>query len=166
MLVAVRKHPIEFEIREVIPEKLISGLRKEYGEANVRVERDDMVNAMEMEWFKDLESEDTPGKNLRFYRKLIGMTQPELAKKLADGDAAYLDELQSLCLTVLGGMPELPENHHSTAPAAYLVKAGPDAALQFQDDGACAIYHLYIMGLCIFIGFRRFPMSPYQHGLA
>ena len=82
MLVAVRKHPIEFEIRGVIPEKLISGLRKEYGEANVRVERDDMVNAMEMEWFKDLESEDTPGKNLRFYRKLIGMTQPELAKKL------------------------------------------------------------------------------------
>ena len=82
MLVAVRKHPIEFEIRGVIPEKLISGLRKEYGEANVRVEKDDMVNAMEMEWFKDLESEDTPGKNLRFYRKLIGMTQPELAKKL------------------------------------------------------------------------------------
>lgn len=50
--------------------------------AMVRVERDDMVNAMDMEWFKELESEDTPGKNLRFYRKLIGMTQPELAKKL------------------------------------------------------------------------------------
>ncbi len=41
-----------------------------------------MVNAMNMEWFKELESEDTPGKNLRFYRKFTGMTQPELAKKL------------------------------------------------------------------------------------
>lgn len=82
MLVAVRKHPIEFDITGVVPEKLISGLKKEYGEENVRVERDDMVNAMDMEWFKNLESEDTPGKNLRFYRKLVGMTQPELAKKL------------------------------------------------------------------------------------
>lgn len=82
MLVAVRKHPIEFDITGVIPEKLISGLKKEYGEENVRVERDDLVNAMDMEWFKNLESEDTPGKNLRFYRKLAGMTQPELAKKL------------------------------------------------------------------------------------
>ena len=82
MLVAVRKPPIEFKVTGAIPEKLISSLIKEYGEANVRVERDDMVNAMDMEWFKELESEDTPGKNLRFYRKLTGMTQPELAKKL------------------------------------------------------------------------------------
>ena len=82
MLVAVRKPPIDFSITGIIPEKLISGLRKEYGDENVRVDRDDMVNAMEMDWFKELESEDTPGKNLRFYRKLVGMTQPELAKKL------------------------------------------------------------------------------------
>ncbi len=82
MLVAVRKPPIDFSITGIIPEKLISGLRKEYGDENVRVDRDDMVNAMEMDWFKELESEDTPGKNLRFYRKLVGMTQTELAKKL------------------------------------------------------------------------------------
>ena len=82
MLVAVRKPPIDFSITGIIPEKLISGLKKEYGDENVRVDRDDMVNAMEMDWFKELESEDTPGKNLRFYRKLVGMTQTELAKKL------------------------------------------------------------------------------------
>ena len=82
MLVAVRKPPIDFSITGIIPEKLISGLRKEYGDENVRVDRDDMVNAMEMDWFKELESEDTPGKNLRFYRKLVGMTQTELAQKL------------------------------------------------------------------------------------
>ena len=48
----------------------------------VSVENDDCVNAMEMEWFKNLECEDTPGKNMRFYRKLSGMTQPELSEKL------------------------------------------------------------------------------------
>ena len=82
MLVAVKKHPIEFNITGIIPENLISSLRKEYGDANVTVERDDMVNAMEMEWFKDLEGEDSPGKNLRFYRKLAGLTQSKLAEKL------------------------------------------------------------------------------------
>lgn len=49
---------------------------------NVKIERDDLVNAMDMEWFKALENEDTPGKNMRFYRKLAGMTQLVLAKKL------------------------------------------------------------------------------------
>ena len=82
MLVAVRKPPIEFNIIGTIPEKLLSGLVNEYGADNVKVERDDLVNAMEMEWFKNLEVEDTPGKNMRFYRKLAGMTQPMLAEKL------------------------------------------------------------------------------------
>ena len=50
-----------------------------------------MVNAMEMDWFKELESEDTPGKNLRFYRKLVGMTQPELAKKLGTSKQSVSD---------------------------------------------------------------------------
>ena len=82
MLVAVRKPPIEFNITGTIPKSLISGLVREYGADNVRVESDDYVNAMEMEWFKNLECEDTPGKNMRFYRKLAGMTQQVLAERL------------------------------------------------------------------------------------
>ena len=82
MMVHVRKHPIEFSITGTVPEKLRYGRVKEYGADNVRIERDDCVNAMEMEWFKNLEEEDTPGKNMRFYRKLAGMTQPILAEKL------------------------------------------------------------------------------------
>ena len=46
------------------------------------VESDDYLNAMEMEWFKNLECGDTPGKNMRFYRKLAGMTQLVLAGRL------------------------------------------------------------------------------------
>ena len=36
MLVAVKKPPIEFKVTGAIPEKLISSLRKEYGEAKGR----------------------------------------------------------------------------------------------------------------------------------
>ena len=82
MLVAVKKPPIDFSITGVIPDSLITGLRREYGDENVMVERDDLVDATEMEWFKDIEKEMTPGKNLRFYRRLVGMTQPQLAEKL------------------------------------------------------------------------------------
>lgn len=82
MLVAVRKPPIEFNVTGNIPESLLSGLIKEYGPDNVRVENSDCVNAMEMEWFKELEMEDTPAKNMRFYRKLSGMTQAVLAERI------------------------------------------------------------------------------------
>ena len=34
--------------------------------------------------------------------------EAELAKKYAGGDAAYLDDLQTLCRAALGGMPQLP----------------------------------------------------------
>lgn len=41
---------------------------------------------------------------------LVGtMFEAELAKRHEGGDAAYLSELQSLCLAVLGGMPALPD---------------------------------------------------------
>ncbi len=83
MLVAVRKPSVEFDITGDVPEHLLLWLIKEYGADNVKVERDDLVNAMEMEWFRNLDGEDTPGKNMRFYRKLAGMSQMMLAEKLS-----------------------------------------------------------------------------------
>lgn len=35
-----------------------------------------------MDWYKEEVAKDTPGRTLRFYRKLKGMTQPELAEML------------------------------------------------------------------------------------
>lgn len=35
-----------------------------------------------MDWYKEEVAQDTPGRTLRFYRKLKGMTQPELAEML------------------------------------------------------------------------------------
>ena len=49
---------------------------------NVKIEEDDMMNVEDMEWYKEEAAKDTPGRTLRFYRKLKGMTQPELATML------------------------------------------------------------------------------------
>ncbi len=76
------KPPIEFTIEGNIPDKLIRGLVREYGPDNVKTEDDDMINVFDMDWYKEEEAKGSPGKALRFYSKLNGMTQPELAKRL------------------------------------------------------------------------------------
>ena len=49
---------------------------------NKETEIDDMMNVEDMEWYKEEAAKDTPGRTLRFYRKMKGMTQPELAAVL------------------------------------------------------------------------------------
>ena len=47
-----------------------------------QISLDDMLNVEDMQWYKEEAAKDTPGRALRFYRKLKGMTQTELAKML------------------------------------------------------------------------------------
>ena len=47
-----------------------------------QISLDDMMNVEDMQWYKEEAAKDTPGRTLRFYRKLKGMTQPELAAVL------------------------------------------------------------------------------------
>ncbi len=41
-----------------------------------------MMDVQEMAWYKELKAEETPGGNLRFYRRLAHMNQTELGSKL------------------------------------------------------------------------------------
>lgn len=41
-----------------------------------------MMDVQEMAWYKELKAEETPGGNLRFYRRLAHMNQTELGNKL------------------------------------------------------------------------------------
>jgi DNA-binding XRE family transcriptional regulator len=41
-----------------------------------------MMDVQEMVWYKELKAEETPGGNLRFYRRLAHMNQTELGNKL------------------------------------------------------------------------------------
>ena len=82
MLVVVRMLHTEFTLNGDVPGKLIKSLVSEYGPDNVKIEDDDMMNVEDMDWYKEEVAKDTPGRTLRFYRKLKGMTQPELAAML------------------------------------------------------------------------------------
>jgi len=82
MLVVVKKHLIDFRVEGNIPCELIDSLRNVYGDA-MRIEDDgELMCAEDMDWYKNLEAEDTPGKNLRFYRKMQKLTQAQLAEKI------------------------------------------------------------------------------------
>lgn len=86
MLAVVKvPHTEGFRVEGAIPASMIRYVEEEYGKENVRIENDEgeeILNPFDMDWFKEVEAEETPGSNLRFYRNLCKMTQSELADKL------------------------------------------------------------------------------------
>ena len=82
MLVVVKKHPIDFRVEGNIPKDLIESLKKQYGEALCIEQEETLMQVSEMAWYKSLANENSPGKNLRFYRKLHNLTQTQLAEKI------------------------------------------------------------------------------------
>ena len=82
MLVVVKKHRIDFRVEGNIPDELIDSLRNEYGDAMHIEDEGALMCAEDMDWYKNLESEETPGKNLRIYRKMQKLTQAQLAEKI------------------------------------------------------------------------------------
>jgi DNA-binding XRE family transcriptional regulator len=78
----VKKRPTEFVIQGNIPEKYLEILKKDYGKALTIKENSDYELATESAWYKKMKAEETPGGNLRFYRKLHTMTQCQLAESL------------------------------------------------------------------------------------
>jgi DNA-binding XRE family transcriptional regulator len=82
MLVVVKKRPTEFVIQGNIPKKYLTILKKDYGKALTIEEDSNYELAMESTWYKEMKAKETPGGNLRFYRKLHNMTQLQLAERL------------------------------------------------------------------------------------
>ncbi len=86
MLVVVNQPLInDFRIEGTLSSTFLDNLRKEFGDSMKIIKQDDdegWVNVEDLDWFKEAVAKETPGSNLRFYRKLVGMTQKKLAEKL------------------------------------------------------------------------------------
>ena len=86
MLEAVKVRPIEgktLEIRGAIPDELMKFLESNYGD-NLQIIEDDeeLISVKESAWYKETESQMTPGTYLRIYRENAKMTQAQLALEL------------------------------------------------------------------------------------
>ena len=86
MLVVVNQPLInDFRIEGMLSRSFLDNLRKEFGDSMKIIRQDEdegWVNADDLDWYKEEIAKETPGSNLRFYRKLADMTQKELADKL------------------------------------------------------------------------------------
>ena len=85
MLVVVNQPHTSFRIEGDIPAAMLDYVGREYGKQNVSIIDDDgdiLLDPHEMAFFKEAEASETPGKNMRLYRRNVKMTQAQLAEKL------------------------------------------------------------------------------------
>ena len=76
-------HTDGVSVEGAVPKIVVDYLKSEFGVSNVLVETDgELDDPFESEWFKNAISRQTPGSNLRFYRKQSRMTQQNLAERI------------------------------------------------------------------------------------
>ncbi|MFW5771286.1 MAG: helix-turn-helix domain-containing protein [Spirochaetota bacterium] len=75
---------IKIDMKGEIHPKVLSVLKEVYGKkVKIIKEKDDeLVDVFETEWYKNINSEMTPGKNMTIYRKIHKMTQEELGEMM------------------------------------------------------------------------------------
>ena len=85
MLVVVNQpHINSFKIEGTIDPSFLEELKKIFG-SNLEIQQsedEEYINIKDTNFYKEMSGLETPGSNMRFYRKLLKMTQTELAEKL------------------------------------------------------------------------------------
>jgi DNA-binding XRE family transcriptional regulator len=84
MQARVKTPHIKIDMKGDINPKVLSVLKEVYGKKVklIKENDDELVDVFETEWFKNINAQMTPGKNMRIYREIHKMTQEELGKKL------------------------------------------------------------------------------------
>ena len=78
---------------EVIPEKLLNFLKKEYGK-NLIINRDDDEDAQDTDWYKNIKEKTTPGDIVKIYRENKGITQKDFGKMLGGLSRQYVSDVE------------------------------------------------------------------------
>lgn len=67
---------------EITPE-LVQYLKEKYGDVDViENEDEELVQITRSDWYRNIRAQISPGENMRIYRKLHGLSQEKLGKKL------------------------------------------------------------------------------------
>ena len=97
MQVAVKTPRIELKMKGDIPERVILFLEEEYG-VSLRQTADDgedVVNALETDWYKRTMAAMTPGKALRIYRENAGLTQAALGERMGGIPRQHISNMEN-----------------------------------------------------------------------
>ena len=116
MQVAVKTPRIELKMKGDIPERVILFLEEEYG-VSLRQTADDgedVVNAVETDWYKRTMAAMTPGKALRIYRENAGLTQAALGERMGGIPRQHISNMEN------GRRPIGKENAKRLAAALHV----------------------------------------------
>jgi len=75
---------IKIDIKGEIHPKLLSVLKEVYGKKVkiIKNKDDELIDVFQTEWYKKINDDSTPGKNMKLYREIHKMTQDELGEKM------------------------------------------------------------------------------------
>ena len=84
MQALVKMPHIKIDIKGEIHPKLLSVLKEVYGKKVkiIKNKDDELIDVFQTEWYKEINDDSTPGKNMKLYREIHKMTQDELGEKM------------------------------------------------------------------------------------
>jgi DNA-binding XRE family transcriptional regulator len=97
MLAVVKTPHINLKIEGQIPDWIMVGLKKEFGN-KVKVSTDDdesLIRVTDSNWYKETKKKMSPGKTMRVYRENMGLTQEGLGEMLGGLTRQYVSGLES-----------------------------------------------------------------------
>jgi len=96
MQVHVKTPHIKIDINGEISKKHLSLLKKEYGD-NLQLINDDdeYIDVFKTDWYKSIEKQMTPGKNLKIYRINRGLTQIQLGELLGGIPKQHISNMEN-----------------------------------------------------------------------
>ena len=97
MLAVVKTPLIDIHIKGMIPSRLVTVLKKEYGK-KVRLTKEDddeLLDIFQTDWYKRIKKTLTPGTNLKIYRQNLGLTQAQLGEKLGNLPKQFVSNMEN-----------------------------------------------------------------------
>ena len=97
MLAVVKTPLIRIHIKGKIPTRIVTVLKKEYGDKVKLTEEDDdeLVDVFKTDWYKRVKKSLTPGTNLKIYRQNMRLTQEQLGAKLGDLPKQFISNMEN-----------------------------------------------------------------------
>jgi len=97
MLAVVKTPLIDIHIRGRIPTRLVTVLKKEYGNKVKLTKEDDdeLVDVFQTDWYKRIKKTLTPGTNLKIYRQNLRLTQEQLGAKLGNLPKQFVSNMEN-----------------------------------------------------------------------
>ncbi len=94
MQVHVKTPHTRIDMSGDIPEEIIAVLKQLYGKKVSVSDGDESIDVKDSDWYRNMESDITPGETVAFYRKMYKMTQKELGAKLGNFSKQNISEIE------------------------------------------------------------------------